>query len=127
MKENPLLDKSKAFAVRAVRLYVYLTQKSDNKEYILSKQFVRSATSIGANINEGVNGQTKSDFASKMSIALKEAGECCYWIDLLHETEYISDSEYTSIIADCEELKKMLTSIVKTTYEDLGKRGHSEK
>lgn len=86
-------------------------------EYVLSKQLLRSGTSIGANVKEALRGQSRADFGAKMNISLKEASESEYWIELLYATEYITKDEYDSIIADCVELIKMLTSIVKTTFE----------
>ena len=105
--------KSMAFAVRIVRLYQYLAD--GKKEYVLSKQLLRSGTSIGANIKEAVRGQSKADFAAKMNIALKEASETEYWLELLFETGFLSDDEFHSIIPECVELIKLLTSIVKSS------------
>ena len=110
---NAILEKSKRFAVRIIRLYQYLSESK--REYVISKQLLRSGTSIGANVREGVYGQSKSDFTAKMSIALKEASESEYWLELLYETEYLSKEEYDSIRADCGEIAKMLTAIVKTS------------
>ena len=107
------VDKSYAFAVRIVKLYQYLTDAK--KEFVLSKQLLRSGTSIGANVREGEDGQSRADFLAKFNIALKEANETLYWIDLLHDTDFLNESEYESIYADCLELKKLLVSIVKTT------------
>ena len=106
-------EKSKKFAVRIVRLYKYLSE--EKREHVLSKQILRSGTSIGANIREALDGQSKADFTAKMSIALKEASETEYWLDLLYETDYLSEDEYTSIEKESKELVKMLTSIVKTS------------
>lgn len=87
MKEdNLIVDKSKAFALRIIRLYTYL--KTEKKEFVLSKQVLRSGTSIGANVKEAVRGQTKADFYAKMNIALKEASETEYWLELLNESGY---------------------------------------
>ena len=105
--------KSFLFSVRVVKLARYLQE--EKKEYILSKQLIRSGTSIGANIVESQQAQSRADFVSKLSIALKEASETNYWLRLLRATDYLSDSEFTSIIADCKELERMLTSIIKTT------------
>lgn len=115
MKENIVLEKAFDFAVRIVRLYKFL--KEEKQEYILSKQLVRSGTSIGANVNEAQAGQSKKDFVSKMSIASKEARESKYWIELLIKTNILSvEDEHTkSLINDIDELVKILTSIVKTT------------
>ena len=105
--------KSFLFSVRVVKLARYLQE--EKKEYILSKQLIRSGTSIGANIVESQQAQSRADFVSKLSIALKEACETNYWLRLLQATDYLSASEFTSIIADCKELERMLTSISKTT------------
>ena len=113
MEENPIREKSKRFAVRIVKMYKYLSE--EKREYVLSNQVLRSGTSIGANVREALDGQSKADFTAKMSIALKEAGETEYWLELLHETEYLSDEEYESIRRDCGEVAKLLTSIVKTS------------
>jgi four helix bundle protein len=115
MKDSIIKDKSKNFALRIIKLYKYLTITAENKEYVLSKQVLRSGTSIGANIKEALRGQSRPDFRAKMSIALKEASETEYWLDLLHESEYIDESSYTSIINDNIELIKILTRIVKNT------------
>lgn len=109
---NAIVDKSKSFAVRIVRLYQYLCEKK--REYVLSKQLLRSGTGIGANVKEAVRGQSTADFSAKMSIALKEASETEYWLELLAETGYLSEAESASILADCTELIKLLTSIIKT-------------
>lgn len=112
---NAVLDKSKAFAISIVRLCQYL--KTEKKEHVLSKQLLRSGTSIGANVKEALYAQSKSDFISKMNIALKEAGETEYWLDLLCEAELISLVTYEKTHSDCVELIKMLTSIVKNSKE----------
>ena len=111
--ENNIYEISKAFAVRIVNLYNYLTDTK--KEHVMSKQLLRSGTSIGANVFEGKQAQSRADFASKMSIALKEASESGYWIDLLHETQYLTDSEFQSLFADCKRIIAVLTKIVKST------------
>ena len=117
MKDNVIKDKSKVFAVRIIRLYQHLV---DNKrEFVLSKQLLCSGTSIGANVREAGRAQSKKDFISKMSIALKEAAESEYWLELLHETDYLTPSEFNSIINDCIELNKLLISIVKTSNNKL--------
>ncbi len=110
--ENVIVAKSMAFAIRIVNLYKYFV--SEKNEYVMSKQLLKSGTSIGANVKEAERGQSRADFASKMNIALKEASETEYWLELLHETNYISDEEYNSIQRDCRELIKLLISIVKT-------------
>ena len=113
MSGNAVREKSMMFAVRIVRLYQYLSE--EKKEYVMSKQLLRSGTSIGANIREALQGQSKSDFTAKMSISLKEASETEYWIELLYRTEYLSKEEYESIQADCGEVARLLTAIVKTS------------
>ena len=112
MRENVILKKSFAFSVRAVRAYQHLA--SEKKEYVLSKQFLRSATSIGANVHEANNAQSKKDFISKMYISYKEATETEYWIKLLTETEYFTEAEGSSLLTDCVELKQILTAILKS-------------
>ena len=115
MKENITLEKSFDFAVRIVNLYKHIT--SSKKEYILSKQLLRSGTSIGANLAEAQQAQSKADFISKLSIALKETTETKYWIRLMSATGYLSQPEYQSIVSDCIELEKMLVASVKTSKE----------
>lgn len=110
--EKTVKYKSKKFSVRIINLYKYLCDKKN--EYVLSKQILRSGTSIGANIAESECAISKKDFLSKIYIALKESAETLYWLDLLYETEYITDSQYESLYADCEEIKKMLSSTTKT-------------
>lgn len=111
--KSVVADKSFAFAVRIMKLYKYLCD--EKKEYALSKQLLRSGTSIGANIQEGLSGQSKRDFLMKMNISLKEASETQYWLRLLTATDILTEQESKSILEDCTELIKMLTSIVKTT------------
>jgi four helix bundle protein len=113
MKRNVVAEKSYAFAIRIVNLYKHLSQTS--KEYVLSKQMLRSGTAIGALIREAEHAQSRADFINKMNIALKEANETEYWLMLLRDTQYINDIEYNSIAADCSEVVKLLISIVKTT------------
>ena len=108
-----LRDKSKAFAIRIVRLSQYLQEKFH--EYVLSRQVLKSGTSIGANIRESKNAQSISDFISKLEIALKESDETEYWLEILHETGYISDDEFDSVVTDNKELTAMLVSIVKSS------------
>ena len=112
VKENVIVDKSKAFALRIIRMYQYLC--SEKKEFVLSKQVLRSGTSIGANVKEAVRGQSKADFYAKMNIALKECSETEYWLELLHESDYIDDESFDSIYKDCKEILKLLMSITKT-------------
>ncbi len=115
--DNVVVDKSFAFAVRIVRLYNYLCDTK--KEFTLSKQLLRSGTSIGANIAEAQQGQSKRDFLAKMNISLKECAETGFWIKLLSATDYLSKNESQSMIADCDEIGKLLTSIIKTSAKDL--------
>ena len=110
-RENIIVDKSKAFAIRIIRLYQYL---KDNGEYVMSKQLLRSGTSIGANIKEAIRGQSKPDFYAIMNISLKEASETEYWLELLRETDYINQTQFESIYADNQELLRLLMSIIKT-------------
>ena len=114
--ENVVVDKSRDFAIRIIRLYQYLTTKK--KEYVLSKQILRSGTSIGANIKEAIRGQSRDDFAHKLNISLKEASETEYWLDLLVSTDYITQKEFDSLNQDCVELIKLLTSILKSTRKE---------
>ena len=112
MKDSILLTKSKAFALRVVRLYRYLRER---KESVIAKQMLRSGTSIGANIAESRYAQSKTDFASKLQIALKEAAETEYWLDLLRDSQLVESSlAFDSLLADCIELVKLLTSSIKT-------------
>lgn len=112
-RENPLLDKSLFFAARIVKLNKYLTK--EKKEHIISKQIVRSATSIGANANEAIYGISKADFIAKLQISLKETAETEYWLRLLVLSEYITEKEGESLLNDCLEIKKMLISTLNTS------------
>lgn len=111
-KENVIVEKSKSFALRIIRLYRYLC--SEKNEYILSKQLLRSGTSIGANVKEAIRGQSKADFYAKMNISLKEASETEYWLELLHESGYFEKKPFVSIYEDCQELIKILVTITKS-------------
>ena len=111
-RENTALYKSKRFAVRVVNLYRYLCD--EKKEYVLSKQLLRSGTGVGANIAESECAVSRKDFLSKIYIALKEANETLYWLDLLLETNYLTEPEYASMKNDCEEIRKMLSATTKT-------------
>lgn len=111
MKESIIKNKSFEFALQIIGLYKVL---QEHKEFVLSKQLLRSATSIGANVNEALAGYSKVDFAYKMSISSKEARETLYWLELLEKSQMVK-LDYTSYIQSCEELVKMLTSIVKTS------------
>ena len=116
MKDNIVFDKSKKFAIRVVKLYKYLCD--EKKEFVLSKQLLRSGTSIGANISEANCSISKKEFLSKMYIAFKECAESKYWLDLLFDTDYLTQTEYDSIMNDCTEIQKLLSSITKTTREN---------
>ena len=113
--QGTVQEKSKAFALRIIKLYRYLVD--EKREYILSKQVLRSGTSIGANIAEAEYGISRADFLSKMYIALKECSETKYWLELLLQSDYIDQTAASSIIADCDELLRILSSITKTTRE----------
>ena len=117
MNKNIVKEKSFDFAIRIVKLYKYLMD--EKKEFVLSKQILRSGTSIGANVNEAQQGQSRKDFLMKMNISLKECTETKYWIELLSATDYINTEQKESIITDCIELEKLLTSIVKTTSNQM--------
>lgn len=117
MSENAVFDKSFQFAVRIVNLCRYLNE--EKREYVLSKQLLRSGTSIGANIAEAQQPQSNSDFAAKLSISLKETTETKYWLRLLAATNYLTAREAESMLADCTELEKLLTTIIKTTRTKL--------
>ncbi|MDQ3323013.1 MAG: four helix bundle protein [Acidobacteriota bacterium] len=109
MKENILLERSFAFAVRVVKAYKYLIK--EKKEFVLSKQLLRSGTSIGANAEEAVGGQSKADFVSKLSVAYKEARETKYWIRLLNATNYLDDAQAQSLLDDNEKLLRIIGKI----------------
>ncbi len=110
---NVIVDKSKSFALRIIKVCQHLG--SEKKEYVLSRQMLRSGTSIGANVKEAIRGQSKADFHAKMCIALKEASETEYWLELLHESGYLEKAVFDSIFSDCQEILKILMSITKTT------------
>ncbi len=109
-------QKSRDFAIRIINCYNYLVD--DRREQVMSKQLLRCGTSIGANARESKNAQSRMDFLNKLNIALKEADETEYWLDLLHETKYLDNKMYDSINNDCVELVKMLTAIIKKLKED---------
>ena len=111
--ENPIQTKSYAFALRMVKLYRYLC--SEKNEFLVSKQVARSGTSIGANVEEAIGGQSKKDFLSKMGIAYKEARETHYWLRLLRDSNILDAKQAKSIMEDCEELLKLSGSIIRTT------------
>lgn len=110
--ENPVAEKSKAFAVEAIRTYQRIV--AEKHEFVLARQFLRSGTSIGANVHEAIRAQSRADFAAKMAIALKESQETDYWLDLLHETDYLDDASFASLHGRNGELLRLLTSICKT-------------
>ena len=114
--DNVIEDKSFRFAIRIVNLYRYLCR--DQKEYILSKQVLRAGTSIGANVAEAQQAQSRADFVAKLSIALKETSETKYWLRLLKATGYLNGAESCSIYADCIELEKILVTILKSTKQN---------
>ncbi|MBD5418833.1 MAG: four helix bundle protein [Bacteroides sp.] len=116
-RNSVTLDKSKNFAIRIVRLYQYLS--GEMKEYVLSKQMLRSGTSIGANLSEAIYGISEKDFLSKVYISLKECAETKYWLELLFKTDFLSEVQYRSIDDDCTELIKLLTSTAKTMSNKL--------
>ena len=114
MKENnQILIESKSFALRIIKLYQFL--KNEKHIIVMSKQVLRSGTSIGANIRESVNAQSRMDFINKLNIALKEANETEYWLELIHESGIIDDKQFDSIYNDCGKIAATLTKIIKTT------------
>ena len=115
-RNSILLDKSLFFAARIVKLNKYLTK--EKKETVIAKQIIRSATSIGANANEAIYGQSKADFIAKLQISLKETAETEYWIRLLILSEYITEKEGESLLTDCLEIKKILISTLKTAKDN---------
>ena len=115
--EDSARVKSKRFAVRIVNMYKYLND--EKREYIMSKQLLRCGTSIGANLAEAECAISRKDFQAKVYIALKECAEAKYWIELLHETEYLTEEQFRSIWSDCEEIRKMLSSTTKTVNTTL--------
>jgi len=113
MKENVVKSKSFAFAIRIVKLYQYL--RTEHNEFVLSKQVLRCGTSVGAMVREAEHSESTADFVHKLAIAQKEINETIYWLELLHQTHYLSDEQFESINVDAVELIKLLTSIIKTT------------
>ena len=113
MSENVIEIKSKAFAIKIVNMYKWICE--EKREYILSKQCLRSSSSIGANVAEAQEPQSQNDFIAKLYIALKEASETKYWLRLLSATNYLTEKESGSLLHDCTELEKLLTAIIKTT------------
>lgn len=110
--ENIIVEKSKAFALRIIKLYKYLD--TNHRIGVISKQILKSGTSIGANVKEAIRAQSKPDFYAKLNISLKEASETEYWLELLYESEYITKEQFESIHSDCQEILKILTAITKT-------------
>ncbi len=119
MKDNVIMDKSYDFALRTAKLYLFL--REEKKEFEMSKQILRSGTSIGANVEEAIGGQSRKDFASKLGIAYKEARETKFWLRLLTDTKLITTPMSSSLLNDCEELLRIIGSILKTI-----RRGRSE-
>ncbi len=113
MKENVIKTKSFAFALRVIKLYQYL--QTEKKEYILSKQVLRSGTAIGAMVREAEQAESKPDFIHKLAIAQKEANETEYWVDLLYQSGYLDKQQYDQIFNDVTEIRKLLTSIIKAS------------
>ncbi len=116
-KSNPLTEKSYSFSIRIIWAYQYLSKK--HNEYVISKQILRSGTSIGANAEEAQGAQSKKDFIAKIQISLKEARETHYWLRLLKETDYLEAKLADSLLEDCEEILKILTSILKSSKNNL--------
>ena len=116
-KSNPLKDKSFQFALKIVKLYTFLTEQK--REYVMSKQLLRSGTSIGANIREAQNAQSKADFIHKLSISQKECDETLYWIELLHQSDFVEENEFKAFHNDASELLKMLRSSILTTKQKI--------
>jgi four helix bundle protein len=112
-KDNVVREKSYSFALRIIGLYKHLA--TERKEFVLSKQLLRSGTSVGANVREAVNAESTADFIHKLAIAQKECDETCYWIELLRDSEYISEPEFKSIWSDATELLKIIRSIILST------------
>ena len=123
-QDNSIEKRSYLFALRIVKAYKYLTKQKD--EYVLSKQMLRSGTSIGAMMREAKFAQSRADFVNKASITLKEANETPYWIELLHDSEYIDDLSFNSLHQEADELTAILVSIVKTTKENTTKYDNAQ-
>ena len=120
MEENPLIAKALDFSVRIVNLYKYL--RDERHETVMSKQILRSGTSIGANASEAIAAESTDDFVHKLTISLKEANETKYWILLLHRTQFITENEFESIMTDCQELRKLIGSIISSTKRNRDKK-----
>jgi len=117
MRENVVKNKSFEFAIRVVRLYQFLV--SDKKEFVLSKQLLRSGTSVGAMVRESEHSESKADFIHKLSIAQKEINETIYWLELLKATDYLTQEQFESINNDAVEIIKLITTIIKTTKSNI--------
>jgi four helix bundle protein len=117
MKENVLLEKSYQFALRIVKFCRYLND--EKHEFVLSKQILASGTSIGSQIEEAQQGENRSDFLHQLSIANKHAFKTNYWLRLLHDSEYLNEKQFSSLLEDCEEIQKLLTATLKTTRKTL--------
>ena len=117
MMEQSARTKSKSFAIRIVKLYKYLCD--EKREFVMSKQLLRCGTSIGANLAEAECAISRKDFLSKVYIALKECSEAKYWLEILHETDYLTENQYESISGDCEEIRRMLSATTKTMNSTL--------
>ena len=115
MEDNVIKRKSRNYAIDIIRAYQLLCE--EKHEYVMSKQLLRAGTSIGANVAEGVRAQTKPDFYAKMSIALKEASETSYWLDIIHATDYLTDKLFNDLNDKCEELLSILTAITKNQHK----------
>ena len=118
MQKSIIEIKSFDFAIRIVKLYQYLCE--EKKEYVLSKQLLKSGTSIGANVSEALAAESSADFIHKLSISQKEADETMFWLELLKRTQYLSEKQFESLVADCREIKKLITSIILTTKQNSG-------
>lgn len=116
MKENIILNKTYSFALKVIQVYIKL---KETKEFELSRQLLKSGTSIGANAEEGSAAQTKKDFIAKFSISLKEARETHYWLRLLRDSKLIDSEDAKNLLQECEELQKIITSILKTSKQNL--------
>lgn len=117
-ENNIIKKKSFAFAVRCVNLYKHLCRNAEEKEFVISKQLVRSGTSVGANVEEAIGAQSTADFVAKISIAYKEARESHYWIRLLYHTGYINENEYKSLINDADDIIRIIAKIKITTQKN---------
>lgn len=120
MAENIIKDKSFSFALRVVKVYQFLNQ--EKKEFVLSKQLLRSGTAIGALVREAEQAESKLDFIHKLAIAQKEANETDYWLELLHQSDYLNETQFQSLKNDIIEINKILTSIIITTKQRIGKK-----